>query len=88
MLIGSQYEKIDKYFKKLTDFTDIIKAFIMRLSLDKGGERMSEEMTKEEIQRFIDLCIRDGKDELETFRDLRMVLGVKYEPLNEAKDKE
>ena len=37
-------------------------------------------MTKEEIQRFIDLGIRNGKSELEIFRELREVLGVKYEP--------
>lgn len=38
-----------------------------------------EEMTKEEMQRFIDLCIRDGKTELETWRDFRNVLGLKFE---------
>ncbi len=37
-------------------------------------------MTKEEIQRFIDLGIRNGKSELEIFRELCEVLGVKYEP--------
>lgn len=39
-----------------------------------------ETMTKEEIQRFIDLGIKNGKTELEIFRELREVLGVKYEP--------
>ena len=43
------------------------------------------EMTKEEMQRFIDLCIRDGKSELETWRDFRNVLGLKFE-LNERSE--
>lgn len=41
--------------------------------------RECEEVTKEEMQRFIDLCIRDGKTELETWRDFRNVLGLKFE---------
>jgi len=45
------------------------------------------EMTKEEMQRFIDLCIRDGKSELETWRDFRNVLGLKFEPSGMETDK-
>lgn len=46
-----------------------------------------EEMTKDEMQRFIDLCIRDGKTELETWRDFRNVLGLKFEQ-NENEEEE
>lgn len=47
-----------------------------------------EEMTKEEMQRFIDLCIRDGKTELETWRDFRNVLGLKFEDNETEKEDE
>lgn len=45
----------------------------------------NETMTKEEIQRFIDMEARKGSDELEIFRSLREVLGVKYEPKENKK---
>lgn len=40
----------------------------------------NETMTKEEIQRFIDMEARKGTEEIEIFRALREVLGVRYEP--------
>ena len=45
-----------------------------------------ETMTKEEMQRFIDLGIKNGKSELEIFRELREVLGIKYDPASVTKD--
>lgn len=39
-----------------------------------------ETMTKEEMQRFINLGIKNGKTELEIFRELREVLGIHYDP--------
>jgi len=43
---------------------------------------MSEDiMTRDEIQRFIDLSIRKGKTELEIFRELREILGLKFDTI-------
>ncbi|MBQ4059092.1 MAG: hypothetical protein IJD40_09200 [Lachnospiraceae bacterium] len=39
-----------------------------------------DSMDKKEMQNFIDLCVRDGKSELQTWRDFRKVLGLKFEP--------
>lgn len=39
-----------------------------------------ETMTKEEMQRFINLGIKNGKTELEIFREFREVLGIHYDP--------
>ena len=39
---------------------------------------MEQSMTKEEMQRFIYQCIRDGHDKLETFNRLLDVLGIDY----------
>lgn len=35
-------------------------------------------MDQKEMQKFLDLCVEDGKDELKTYRDFLKVLGLKF----------
>lgn len=44
---------------------------------------MDDSMNLKEMQNFIDLCISEGKDELQTWRDFRKVIGLKFEPIEE-----
>lgn len=48
----------------------------------KGGKDM-EEMTAIEMQRFLNQQYAEGKTELEAYRMLMEVLGIKYPEQNE-----
>lgn len=47
-------------------------------------ENEMENMTREEMQRFLNLMNNDGKTELEAYRRLAYVLGIEF-PQNDTK---
>lgn len=40
----------------------------------------NEPMTKEEMQKYLNQQARDGKEEIEAYRNLMEVLGIEYPP--------
>lgn len=47
-------------------------------------EEEMEYMTREEMQRFLNLMNNDGKTELEAYRGLAYILGIEF-PQNDTK---
>lgn len=62
-----------EFSKALHDLTECLRA-----GLEDELPEDLEEMTREEMQRFVNLLAAEGKSELEAYRLLGKVIGVEY----------
>lgn len=49
-----------------------------------GERRIMQLMTREEMQRFLNKEAERGSDELEAFRNLADIIGIKYPDVNKV----
>ena len=62
-----------EFSKALSELTEC-----MRAGLEDDVPEDLEEMTREEMQRFVNLLAAEGKSELEAYRSLMKVIGIEY----------
>lgn len=62
-----------EFSRALSELTECLRAGLA----DDVPEDL-EEMTREEMQRFVNLLAAEGKTELEAYRSLMKVIGIEY----------
>lgn len=66
-------ENPDEFSKALSELTECL-----REGLEDDIPEDLEEMTRDEMQRFVNLLAIEGKSELEAYRALARVIGIEY----------
>lgn len=71
---------------------DIILTEVYNIIVARERQEVSKmennEMTKEEMQKYLNQQAREGKDEIEAYRNLMEVLGIEYPPKGKEKSKD